>query len=168
MSKAAAAPAPAGDAPRNKKRLLPMILAAVGLLGAGGGGAWWYTQQKAAGGEAAPKAEVPKPPQFVNLEAFTVNLKDDGTTDHFLQTALTLQVTSAEVADAIKLQLPVIRGRILLLLSSKSASELAPIEAKNQLAEEILAAARAPLPAGDGKDPRKGVTAVHFASFIIQ
>ncbi len=166
MSKAAVATAtaPAADAPapKGKKKLLPIILAAVVLAG-GGGGAWWYLGKKPA--DAAPKAEAPKPPQFVTMEAFTVNLKEDGTTDHFLQTGLTFQVAGPEVGDAIKLHQPVIRGRILLLLSSKSATELATLEAKNKLAEEILAAARAPLP---GADPKKGILAVHFASFIIQ
>ena len=170
MSKAATAPAPAGDAPKGKKRLVPLIGAAVVAAAGAGGGAYWYAAKKAAAdGAPAPKVEAPKPPQFVNLEPFTVNLKDDGTTDHFLQTALAIQVADAEAADAIKLHLPVIRGKVLLLLSSKSASDLAPLEAKTKLADEILAASRAPLPGGgEGKDPKKGVLAVHFASFIIQ
>ena len=161
MSKSATATAAETPAPKGKKKLLPIIVAAVVI--AGGGGAWWTMGQKQA--DASPKVEAPKPPQFFPMEAFTVNLKEDGTTDHFLQTALTFQVAGADVADAIKLHQPVIRGKILLLLSSKSATELAPLEAKNKLAEEILAAARAPLP---GADPKKGLLAVHFASFIVQ
>jgi len=161
MSKAATAPAGVPPAANGKKKLVPIILAAVVL--AGGGGAWWFMGNKQA--DATPKVEAPKPPQFVTMEAFTVNLKEDGTTDHFLQTGLSFQVSGPEVGEAIKLHLPVIRGKILLLLSSKSATELAPLEAKNKLAEEILAAARAPLP---GADPKKGILAVHFASFIIQ
>ena len=66
-----------------------------------------------------------------------------------------------------------IRGKILLLLSSKSSTELAPVEAKTKLADEIVVAARATLPAapaaeGEQKDAKKGILAVHFASFIIQ
>lgn len=174
MSKAAAAPAPAGDAPKGKKKLVPIIGAAVIAAGAAGGGAWWFASKKAAdGAHAAPKVEAPKPPQFVNLEPFVVNLKDDGTNDHFLQTALAFQVADGAAADAIKLHLPVIRGKILLLLSSKSSTELAPVEAKTKLADEIVVAARGTLPAapaaeGEQKDARKGILAVHFASFIIQ
>lgn len=175
MSKAAAAPAPAGDAPQGKKKLVPIIGAAVIAAGAAGGGAWWFASKKAAeaGAHAAPKVEAPKPPQFVNLEPFVVNLKDDGTSDHFLQTALAFQVADGAAADAIKLHLPMIRGKILLLLSSKSSTELAPVEAKTKLAEELVVAARSTLPAapaaeGGEKDARKGILAVHFASFIIQ
>ena len=168
-------PAAAEEAPKPKsKRKLVVVLGVVVLLAAGGGGgAWWYVSRKAPeGAEAKSKVEAPKPPQFVNLEPFTVNLKADGSNDHFLQTALAFQVADAATGDTIKLHLPVIRGKILLLLSSKSATELGPTEAKTKLAEEILAAARATLPASpkdpEQKDATKGVIAVHFASFIIQ
>ncbi len=177
MSKASAAsaPAPAADpgaqaapAANKKRRLLPALGAVAAIAAAGGGGAWWYNSQQPVDPAAkpeAPNAEAPKPPVFVNLEPFTVNLKNDGSADHYLQVGIALQVAGPEASDAIKLHQPVIRGKILLLLSSKGATELAGLEAKNALAAEILAATRAPLP---GTDPKKGVLAVHFASFIIQ
>ena len=80
MSKAAAATAnaaaPAAAAPEKPKSspLKWIVIALVPLLGAGGGGAWWYLHRgdaKAANGEAA---HPEKPPQFMTLEAFTVNL----------------------------------------------------------------------------------------------
>ena len=57
------------------------------------------------------------------------------------------------------------RNRVLLLLSSKKASEISSVEGKQQLAAEILEAVKQPFEKdGDEQD----VTDVLFTSFIIQ
>jgi flagellar FliL protein len=136
--KPAAAEGAATDAaakPKNKKKLVFIIIGV--LLLAGGGGAFWYFTK---GSHHAEEAKVlpPLPPKFVALEPFTVNLQHEGG-EQFLQIGLTLKFTQPELEEKIKLHMPEIRSRLLLLLSSKHAAELNPSEGKKRLAQEIIA-----------------------------
>jgi flagellar FliL protein len=148
---------PAG---KGKKKLV-MLIAIVALMAAGGGGAAWYFLRPHSQHEAA-KPE--KPPVFVQLEQFTVNLQpDEG--DQYLQTALTLKVADNETVDLLKLHMPELRNRILLLLSSKKASQIATLDGKQRLAEELAAQARLPFSAGGTP---QAVATVLFTSFVVQ
>jgi flagellar FliL protein len=158
-----AAPEAADGAPK-KKRGKGLVLALVGVLALTTAGAFAF--QYVVENPSTPKAEAPKPPQFVPLEPFTVNLRDDGSAEHYLQVGLTFQVSGSDVSDAIKAQMPVIRSGILLLLSSKTPGELGTVDGKAKLSKEILAVARGPLAAAE--DPEKGISAVHYSAFIIQ
>jgi flagellar FliL protein len=149
-------------APRRRNRGKLVALIALLLSAAGGAGAYFAFEPQLG---PEPRAETPAPPQYVNLEPFTVNLRDDGSSEHYLQLGLVYQVAASAPAEAMKLHLPAIRSAILLLLSSKAPSELATPEGKAKLARELLAAARAPLA---GEDSTRGILAVHFSSFIIQ
>ena len=145
-----------------KKSRLPKILIALVML-AGGGAAAWYATEKSS---AAPEAAAPrdKPPVFVTLEPFTVNLQPENG-DQYLQVGLVLKVAEPTTADAVKLHMPEIRNRILLLLSSKKASEVSTVAGKQQLSTEIMGEARQPIA------PQKiqpGIIGVFFTSFVIQ
>jgi flagellar FliL protein len=168
MAKEAAQKKPAPPAPEEaaapkkpRRRKLFALLGAL-VLAAVGAGAFVALDPIEPG---APRPETPKPPQYVNLEPFTVNLRDEGAAAQYLQLGLVYQVAGGEPAEAMKLNMPLIRSSILLLLSGKTASELATLEGKGRLSAELLAAARAPLP---GEGPGKGIAAVHFSAFIIQ
>lgn len=146
-------------APRKSKKMLFIIIGVVVLL-AGGGGAWFMTQGKAGHQEA--EAEPPKPPVFLPLETFTVNLQGG---EQYLQTDITIQVVDAAQSDEIKLQMPRIRSRLLALLSSKHADELVTAEDKKKLAKEIRDQIEQPFhPKGK---PQK-IEDVLFTSFVIQ
>lgn len=160
MSTAAAAPA--AEAPKKKSKLVLILAAAMIGAGGAGGGAWFFMKGKNA--DAEHVAEEPKkkaPPVFVTPEVFTVNLADR---EHFLQTQIVFEVDNAKITDAINAQMPILRSRVLLLLSSKTSEELSQVEGKKKLVEELLAEVRARL---DEKE-QKAVAAVHFASFVIQ
>lgn len=172
------AAAQAGEAQPAKKRGRGMLYAMLGLLVVAAAGGFAYqkisvdapaTVADASNVEAAvpaaPKTAPAKPPQFVALDAFTVNLRSDGSSDHFLQVGLTFQVASTAVADAMKQHMPVIRSNVLLLLTGKSPGELGTVDGKGRLSGELLAVVRQALP---GEDPEKGVSAVHYSAFIIQ
>ena len=155
--------------PKGKKRLL-LVLILLLLLGGGGGGGWWWWKNKNAkaskdGKEAPAAAEVKKkhPPQFVPLESFTVNLQDK-VNEHYLQVAMVLEVENSATGDSIKLYMPLIRNRVLLLLSSQLSEGISTLEGKQKLAAAILVQVREPLPA----DLKKGVEGVHFSAFVIQ
>lgn len=174
MSKEAVADGagPPPGAGSGKKTKLIIIMAVVVAVAAGGGGTWWFTRQKhhdAPGAEAAKKAE-PKARVFAPLDAFTVNLRTTDT-EHFLQIGIVFETSGNPVADAIKTNTPLIRSKILYLLTSKSSDDLATTEGKTKLAGELLTVVRNGLggpPAAGEAAADRGVTDVHFASFIIQ
>jgi flagellar protein FliL len=101
---------------------------------------------------------------YVQFETFTVNLLPDPD-DKFLQLDLTVEVKGAELAEKMKAQMPALRNRVLLLLTSKKASDISTPEGKAQLSGELLVELKKPL-AAHGK-PLK-VTQVLFTSFVIQ
>jgi flagellar FliL protein len=193
MAKVALAEVPPPDtdasapAKRGKGKLF-VVLAVVLLLAGGGGFAAWKFMAPKDGEHAVEKAVAELPPVFVPVDQFTVNLNPEGG-EQFLQTAFTLKVTDQEVVDAVKLRLPDLRNQVLLLLSSKKASELTNVEGKQQLAKEILAIANEVVvpsfpvakktaePKKDAKkdgkeakpaEPAHAVTGVLFTHFIIQ
>ncbi len=152
------------EAPPKKKGKLFLILGILLVLGgAGGGAAWYFTQSDTKAAEH--KEEKPKPPVFVTLETFTVNLQVDGSGEHYLQVGIDLKVTDASVVDLVKLHMPEIRNGVLLLLSSKSAEQISGLEGKQKLSAEIQEQVNKPL---NAKAAGKGVTGVFFTSFVIQ
>ena len=162
-SKAAATAAPAAEGKKSKSKMF-IIIGAL-LLAAAGGGGWYFMGHKAESGEAAhAKPPAATPPVFAQVESFTVNLQADGG-EQFLQTAFTLQVGSQADVDAIKLYLPQVRSRVLLLLSSKRGAEIATVEGKKKLAEEIIASLKQPF--SKGAQPLN-VSDVFFTAFVIQ
>lgn len=153
------------DAPKKsgKKKIAILVIT---LLAAGGGGAWYFLGQKSHADTASHKqAEPAVPPVFMVIEPFTVNLQPDGAGDQYLQVAFSLQVGSEKDVEAIKLYLPQLRSRMLLLLSGKRASEISTVDGKKKLAEEILEQVKQPFTPGAA--PQKA-THVFFTSFVIQ
>ena len=166
--KADAALAPAGA---SKKKLIIIILASVLVAGGGGGGAAWYFLHGKGDHEESSSSKKKKhseakagPPVFVPIDSFTVNLQPENG-EQYLQIAFTLQVSSSEEMETIKVNMPKVRSRLLLLLSGKKASELNTVEGKQQLAAEIVAQVNQPF---DEKGPEQDVTDVLFTAFIIQ
>lgn len=155
--------APSGG--RSKKMIL--IIAAVAVLGLGGGAAWYFTagQHAEEGDKKAHKKEKKAvPPEYIALEPFTVNLQPENG-EQFLQIQLTLQIAGSEQAELVKSNMAKVRSRVLLLLSSKRASEINTTEGKQQLAKEIVEAVRTPF---TEKGEPQEVDDVLFTAFIIQ
>ena len=165
MAKTATLAAPAvGVAPAagKKSRLLLIVLVLLVVAAAGGGAAWWFLGRAHDAGEAKPAAA--KPPVFHTLEPFTVNLAEENG-DHYLQVAVVYELSDDKAIDKVKTYLPVIRNRILLLLSAKRPSELATADGKQKLVDELVAAARAAIP---GEAPDRGITGALLGAFVIQ
>lgn len=193
MSKAAAATADGEIAPPKKKSKLILIIG-IGVLVlalAGGGAAIMMWKKKAAAAEAeseeghAPAktahAKSGTPPTFVPMEAFTVNLVPENG-EQYLQVVATLKLEDSHAAEDLKIYMPELRHRVLMLLSGKKASELQGVDGREALADEIKSATNEVLGFGSkskgkrsepegatGKAPIEGpVVAVLFSSFIIQ
>jgi flagellar FliL protein len=152
-------PAPAEEPPKaGKKSIVKLALVALIAISSGAGGAYWYFSQKDGEATKAVKEEPPKPPVFHALETFTVNLQLVDT-PQFLQTGITLKVVDAAVVDEVKLHMPVVRDRILMLMSSRKAVDLLTVEGKRQLGEDIVVSVNQILGPGSGKDKEKSKAA---------
>jgi flagellar FliL protein len=134
-----AAPAKADapvEAPKKSHKMLFIIIAVLVLVIAGGAG-WYFTKGKSGPHAEAAKVEKPKDPKFITLEPFTVNLQREES-DQYLQIGISLKILEPELEEKIKAVLPEVRSKLLLLLSSKRASELSTGAGKNKLASEII------------------------------
>ncbi len=157
----------AAEGTANKKGPLLMILVAVVALGGGAGGAWFMLkdQNQNQNDEVLDKALMPgAPTKFLDLDVFTVNLQpEDGS--HYLQVGLTVKTLETKIDEEIKKQMPEIRNRILLLLSSKKPSEISTIIGKQELSADITHEIRESL---DSRTSQQEVVDVLFTSFVIQ
>lgn len=166
--KAKAEPKVEAAAPVNSKKKLIMIGGLLVVLAAGGGGAWVMLKGGGDHEEAPVKAKQKNaklgPPTYVTLEPFTVNLQQENG-EQYLQVAFTVQVGGLEDSDNIKNNMAKVRSRVLLLLSSKRASEINTPEGKQQLSQEIQEQIKEPF---DRRGPEQDVVEVLFTSFIIQ
>jgi len=151
------------EAPVASKKKFIIMIAAMLVL-AGGGSAWYFMHQKSDHKKEVKHEEPAKTPVFVTLDTFTVNLQGEPD-EKFLQLDMSLQVASAEVAELLKVQMPAVRNRLLMLLTSKKATEISTMEGKKQLSDEIAAEVRKPFSVG--AKPQE-VSGVFFTAFVIQ
>ncbi|PXW90721.1 flagellar FliL protein [Nitrosomonas sp. Nm84] len=156
--------APSGtDGKKNKKSLIIIILIAIIAIGAGAGGTW-YAMKMLGDGESEPEKPKEKPTTFVDLDTFTVNLQPEENVQ-YLQVGLTAKTRETPVVAEIKKQMPEIRNRILMLLSSKKAADVAGIEGKQQLSQQIVDEIKRSL---GPVELQEDVLEVLFTSFVIQ
>jgi flagellar FliL protein len=95
------------------------------------------------------------------LEPFIVNLSSF---EKYLQVSLTLQVATPEMAEKVKLLMPMIRHGLILILSSKEASQLQSGEGKIEVIDEIKEKVNKLLQVKE----HDGVSDIFFENFIIQ
>lgn len=169
MAEKAAAQEVEQASPKKKKLILIIVAILAVVVLAGGGAAFMLlsgkpaAEQQAEGEEAEDHAEAEgKPPVYVKLETFTVNLADQ---ESYLQTEISLKVADPKVQEKLKQHMPEVRDALLRLLSSKTAEELMTTEGKTTLAEEVRKEVNRVIGA---KKASQGVKDVLFTSFIIQ
>ena len=121
------------------KKLMVIIIAALGLLIASGAAGWYFLSKGSSHAEAA-KPLPALAPIFIKLDTFTVNLQHmEGEEERVLQTVINLEIHDAELAEKIKLFMPKIYNNVLILLSRKRSAEISTPDGKQQLANEIKA-----------------------------
>lgn len=168
--------------PKKSKKLLIIIVAAVLFVVLAGGGAFFMLkkgdqhadddEEVAAEKESAKKKGGKEAhPVYIPMEPFTVNLVPE-TGDQYLQVTINVEAVDAGVGEKLKVHMPKLRNKIMLILSSKKASELAPREGKEQLADEIKDSINSVIggeaPAKGKKAAEEPIKEVLFTSFIIQ
>ena len=164
MAIAAPKAATAQGGGKSRKKFFMVLGVAVVLLGGGGGACAWYLVRNNSSHIEGEKYETPKPPLFVALEPFTVNLQPE-IGEQYLQVGLTLKVEDEANIALLKLHMPEVRSRLLMLLSSKKSSEISTSEGKRKLSDEIIAQVKEPLAVNS---PPQSVSGVFFTSFVIQ
>ena len=149
---ASASPEGTGSAPAGKSKK-PLVLGLAGavllVLLAGGYTMWSSDQKKKQAEQSTPEAvekrlmkqledkKTNKPPVFItSLDEFLVNLPGAGG-EHYLQTKLVLQVGDAATEKRVSEFLPLVRDRVLSVLSSRSVSELSTVEGKAAMAKDL-------------------------------
>jgi len=136
---------PAAAKPKSKKKIF-IIAGVLSVIILGGVG--WYFAKGSTHADEAKIVPPPPAPKFIALEPFTVNLQRE-TTDQFLQIGISIKILEPELhekgsptlEDKVKLNMPEIRGRLLVLLSGKYASDITSVQGKKELAQEIIAEA---------------------------
>lgn len=159
----------ATESPNSKNKLLWIIIALLVLIlaAAGAGGAWYFMSGGAPAADEAQEQESesapPPQPVFVELKPFTVNI--DEISDRILYIGITLKVAGEEAASRIESNMPEVRSRILMVLTSQQGDELNTSEGKRALSQELVAALEDPL---DNENEGSGVSDVLFTDFIVQ
>ncbi len=138
-AKKEAAHAAEGEAPKSNKKMIIIFGAVIGVLVLviAGGAAWYFLKAPAGEQAAEKKIEVAKEPKFIPLEHFVGNLQPDGSGPVNFAIEITLQIFDPEIELKTKAMMPEIRSKLNLLLSSKTATEMASINGKKKLAMQI-------------------------------
>ncbi len=178
-------------APKKSKKKLIIIIIALVLLLAGGAVAAFLLFKPAPPPGTADSPDAPAKPatsdtpaeatKFIPLGVFTTNLSpEEG--DRFIQVDISLKTSRAELEPMIAASKPEIMHRVNMTLQSKLPSELATVEGKALLAEQIKAqiqhvlglrktvpaigSAQIELPADE--KVKGGLDEVLFTTFLIQ
>jgi flagellar FliL protein len=137
------------EKPKSKMMLFLIIGLIVVLAGAVGG--YFYMQHNAEQ-KRQQEAEDKRPenilkkqlmerkdnaaPIYIALDEMIVNLPGRGG-EHYLQTKMVLRTNDGSTEDKIKKFMPVIRDKVITVLSSRQMQELATVEGKTLMAREV-------------------------------
>jgi flagellar protein FliL len=166
----AAAPGQEG-APAKKKPWLMIAIIGVVVLGAAGGGAWFFLGGKSDPKKAhadAEKAEAAHkaPPIYVALDPpFVVNFEAEQLV-RFLQVTVQVMSRDPETVEIVKVNDPVVRNDLLLLLGNQHYETISSREGKEKLRQQALEAVRKVVTGAGGKAEK--IEAVYFTSFVMQ
>lgn len=159
-------------APPKKSRMVLIIILLAIVAGAGGGGYWYYLQSQKHAAAAKEKSKpveakvvAKAPANYLALQPpFVVNLSDNEAI-RYLQTDMEVMSRDPKVLEDVKLHMPRIRYRLLLLLGQQRSFDINTREGKEALQAKVLAEIQQVLTDETGKP---GIEAVYFTSFVTQ
>jgi flagellar FliL protein len=94
------------------------------------------------------------------LDTFTVNLKSDSGR-RYLKVTMSLELEGEELSKELDAKAPVLRDRIIRILSSKTLEEISSKKGKQKVTQQIMDALNAML--SDGR-----IKGIYFTEFVIQ
>ena len=95
-----------------------------------------------------------------SLETFIVNLADVERS-RYLRVTMDLELVESSDTDKLNDRLPQVRDRILMILPSKTFEEIASVEGKTALRDEIISKLNSLF-------PKEVVTNIFFTEFVVQ
>ncbi|RME35794.1 MAG: flagellar basal body protein FliL [Deltaproteobacteria bacterium] len=149
-----------------KKKLILIIAIALVVLIGGGVAAFLLmgkSEEELAKEKAAKEAEALASPDvgpMVNIEPFIVNIMDESGT-RYLKAALTLELTDDKVTEEVNQRMPQIRDAVIMLIGTKTFSELQDYQGKMQLRAELTARLNDLMTTGKIKK-------LYFTDFVVQ
>ena len=153
----------------SKKVILIVVIAVAFALIAGGAGAYFLLNSggnKKKSKEDSHEHEKELPPVFLRLEQpVIVNLvgEDYG---RYLQTELTFKVDGLEKADYLKTIMPMVKNKVIFILSAKKPDDLDHLEDKIAVAKELRDGINSL--AEDRFPKQQVIKETMFTSFVIQ
>ncbi|MFP1682516.1 flagellar basal body-associated protein FliL [Alloalcanivorax sp. C16-1] len=152
----------------NRSRKVGVLITLIAVLVAALGAATFFLlfdDQEPPANRTAQVSAAPAPARFVKLEPFTVNVQGDLCGQRLLYVGLTLQVGDEKTEQYLLDNIPPLRSRLLMLLSSQNAETAATLDGKRELARQVTAMFEEPLTASQ---PELAVQDVLFTEFIVQ
>ncbi|WP_236645362.1 flagellar basal body-associated protein FliL [Aidingimonas lacisalsi] len=142
------------------------------LLSMGSSAAVYYLLDETSGdtgeqqSEGEQQQEVVAPqPSYIKIEPFTVNLQSDEYDQRLLYVGLSLQVTDEATKRRLKDNMPQVRSRLIMLMSSQNAEALTSPKGKEALTDEVISLFERPI--GGSEEPLS-VDDVLYTEFIVQ
>ncbi len=160
-----------GQEPKKKKGKIKWILLGVIILGLGAGGYFGYqyflandsgkskgnaTKAESGTGENGKKSKT----QMVSLPSMIVNLADP-LGRRYLKVSMDVQVVNKQASKKLQDSMPKVKDALLMLLSSKSYSDVDSMEEKLKLKNEVVSRLNQIV----GESP---VVKVYFTEFVVQ
>lgn len=155
-----------GKEPKKKSGKMKWIIMLLVLLLLGGGGYFAYTMYFQDGTETAEPQDAqieeaePTDAQVVTLPSFLVNLSDP-LGRRYIKLTLDVEVADPEAAATLENASAKVRDAVILLLSSKTYADLASLESKLLLKNELVTRLNQVI--GGSK-----VVRVYFTELVIQ
>jgi flagellar FliL protein len=139
------------------KKLI-IIIAAVLLIGGGGAGYYFLLTPKK---PAVAKKPAPRPPvklAYVDVKEMTLRLADAGT-EHYIKLGPVLGVPATK-SEEIEEKLPIVRDRIVTVVTTRSSTELATAAGKDKLKSDLIGVLH--------HDFHEDVVEIYFSDYLVE
>jgi flagellar protein FliL len=158
--------APATEEPpkasgKGRSKLLLFFIPTIVLLGVGGYVGWSQLKGGALAAHAEKPAPPATPPPVVTIKPFVVNLQESGDMPRYLKLEFDLELRPGSQVKELDQRMSEIRDAVIVLLGSKRSQDLASVEGKDRLRDEIITRINSRLQASTANR-------VFFKEFIIQ
>jgi flagellar FliL protein len=151
------------------KKIILISVSVLLLAGIGVGAMLFLKEDPPAGSEAADEVteNVTRvaDPFYQGLDPDFIVAFQNPKTVRFIKLSIEVMTRNDDVIEDVKLHMPAIRDRVIILLSGKSEDSLLETDGKEQLRKEVLAAVQNVLKENTGEP---GVEAVYFTNFVMQ
>ncbi len=138
------------------KKVIIIALSAVGLVG--GGALAALKLGFLSGGAGAAPRPAPMKVAYVEVREMTLRLADSGS-EHYIKLDPVLAVRASE-AEAMENKIPVVRDRIVTVVTARSSGELASPTGQRKLKEDLVSTLH--------KDFQDNLVDIYFSDYLVE